>query len=418
MEAILHAIQSAITHSSVRPIPVAIYTRVSTADQVGGRFDSCESQEALCREHVEKRAAEGWYVSGVFSDPAYSGGSMKRPGMQALMRHIEAGGAEVVLIFKFERVLRSTDEWTPFRAFLKKHKCRLESPVEDLAGQTPMQRFHNNMRANLAEYERLNTAEKVRIKMLEQAKRGMWNCGQIPYGYDYNRDTQTLHPNLIESAIVRRIYEAAAQLVSLTELANKLNEEGLRTRMRVFKRRDGTRENVGGKRFRSDVLRKMIKNTIYIGRVRLHGQDYTAKHEPLVPVELWERANAAVAKPLPAGPRLQTRDKHFHVLKGLVFCGCCGRAMIPNSCGKRDNSGQVYRYYTCGHTHKEKSDSLCPVRNVRRRSWKRRCSDSSANSPGGPRWLPRLPRHRAPARNLIVVRSALRYRITISCSPW
>jgi len=30
-------------------VPVAIYTRVSTPNQVGGRFDSCESQAAVLR---------------------------------------------------------------------------------------------------------------------------------------------------------------------------------------------------------------------------------------------------------------------------------------------------------------------------------------------------------------------------------
>ena len=35
-------------------VPVAIYTRVSTDNQVGGRFDSCESQLAICRDFVEE----------------------------------------------------------------------------------------------------------------------------------------------------------------------------------------------------------------------------------------------------------------------------------------------------------------------------------------------------------------------------
>ena len=59
---------------------------------------------------------------------------MNRPGVRALMRQIEAGEIKIVLIFKLERVLRSTDEWGPFRSFLQQHGCRLVSPTEDLAG--------------------------------------------------------------------------------------------------------------------------------------------------------------------------------------------------------------------------------------------------------------------------------------------
>lgn len=360
----MSAIPSAQSCPQVRQVPVAIYTRVSTIDQVGGRFDSCESQEELARQHIARNAPNGYYLSGVFPDPAYSGGSMKRPGMQALMRHIEAGCAQVVLIYKFERVLRSTDEWTSFRAFLKKHNCRLESPVEDLSEKTAMGRFNNNMRANLAEYHRLDTAEKVRVKMRLQAERGIWNCGQVPFGYDYDLKSKVLTPHPIEAPTVRRIYEDAARLVSLTALANTLNADGLRTRTRLFQRRDGRRETVGGKLFRSDKLRKIIRSPIYLGRVHLHGEEFPGHHEAIVTQALWDKANAAVAKPLPARCTLQNRDKHFHLLKGLLFCGHCGRAMIPNASGKLDAEGRPHRYYTCGRAHKDGMIANCPLRHV------------------------------------------------------
>ncbi|MDI1248826.1 MAG: recombinase family protein [Lacunisphaera sp.] len=346
-------------------VPVAIYTRVSTVNQVGGRFDSCESQAAVCREYISKHTAEGWHEVASFSDPAYSGGSMNRPGVQALKRRIESGDVKVVLIFKLERVLRSTDEWSPFRAFLKQHGCRLVSTTEDLSDETPSGRLKNNLLVSVAEYERLNTAEKVRSKLLEQAKRGYWSCGLVPYGYTYDKSTQTLHVHPEEAAIVRRIFREAANLVPLTKLANALAAEKVRTRCRVFTRRDGTREEVGGLSFRSDGLRKMIRNSIYAGRVRMQGQQFPGQHKGIVPADVWEKANAAIRENLqPARCLLQTRDKHFHLLKGVLHCGCCRRAMIPNASGKKDSDGKPYRYYTCGHTRQPGGVGICPVRHV------------------------------------------------------
>ncbi len=346
-------------------VPVAIYARVSTLNQVGGRFDSCESQAAICREYLERHAVEGWHEVACFSDPAYSGRSMNRPGMQALMRRIEAGDVRIVLVFKFERVLRSTDEWAPFRAFLEKHDCRLLSTTEDLTESTPSGRLKNNLLVSVAEYERLNTAEKVRAKLREQAKRGYWSCGLVPYGYNYNSAQQALHPHPEEAAAVSRIFEQAANLISLSDIANALSADGIRTKSRVFRRRDGTRTEVGGVRFRSDTLRWLIRNPIYAGRVRMHGLEYPGRHEALVAPDLWERANAAIRRPgQPARHHLNVRDKHFHLLKGVLFCGCCHRAMIPNVCGKRDPDGRPYRYYTCGRAHKERTDAMCPVRHV------------------------------------------------------
>lgn len=361
----MQTIQRQSSHDSIRTVPVAIYTRVSTLHQVGGRFDSCESQAAICRDYIRKHAHEGWYEVACHTDAAYSGGSMNRPGIQALKRQLATGEVKVVLIFKLERVLRSTDEWGPFRAFLQQHGCRLVSTTEDLSEETPSGRLKNNLLVSVAEYERLNTAEKVRAKLAELTKRGIWNCGLVPYGFNYDPVAKTLHVHPKEAPVVRRIFEEAARLVSLTSIANALNDEGLRTRDRVFKRRDQSLVNVGGKRFRSDSLRRIVQNPIYSGRLRFHGEEFPGNHEALVSRELWEQANAAIAQALqPARCWLQARDKNFHLLKGLAYCAHCGQAMIPTASGKRDPDGKLYRYYTCCHAYRERADSPCRVRSV------------------------------------------------------
>lgn len=357
---------SASAPALARTIPVGIYTRVSTANQVGGRFDSCESQAAICRDYLAKHAAaESWHEFTTLTDAAYSGANMNRPGMQALLRLIESGQVKVVLIFKLERVLRSTHEWVPFRAFLRQHGCRLVSATEDLSDETPSGRLKNNIVMSVNEYERDNTAEKIHLKLVEQAKRGLWTGGNVPYGYTYDAELQGLKPLPEEAAVLRHIYEQAAQLVSLTDIANAINDAGHRTRARTRQRRDGTRYAIGQKRFRTDILRRLIMRPLYAGRVRMHDVEYPGQHEAIVTADLWERANAAIAgKRQIARCRLRARDKHFHVLKGIVHCGECGRAMIPNASGKRDPRGQLYRYYTCGYAHKERRDARCTVRHV------------------------------------------------------
>jgi DNA invertase Pin-like site-specific DNA recombinase len=346
-------------------VPVAIYTRVSTDNQVGGRFDSCESQLAICRDFIRRNSGLGWTEVGHYTDPAVSGSSMNRPGLQAMMRHIEAGGVKVILIFKLERMSRNIDEFGPFRSFLRKHGCRLESATEDISESTPSGRLKNNLMLSFSQYEKENTAEKTQVKMLQQAKRGYWNGGAVPYGYDYDKNTQTLKPHPNEAAVVRRVFEQAAQLVSMEEVADALNREGLRTRARVFRRTDGTERTIGQRRFRSDGLRMMVTNPIYRGVIRYAGQEYPGRHEALVTSDTWEQANAAVAKFIRPAPAIKLeQDKHFHLLKGLVHCGCCHRALVPHASGKRDASGGYYRYYYCSSFVKERADAGCAVRHV------------------------------------------------------
>lgn len=347
-------------------VPVAIYARVSTDNQVGGRFDSCESQAAVCRDYMQRQSAEGWYEVASFTDAAYSGGTMDRPGIQALKRMIQAGEVKVVLIYKLERVSRNMDEWGPFRAFLQKHGCRLESATENISELEPEGRLKNNIMMSVAEFERLNTAKKTRLKMREQAKRGYWNGGPVPYGYAYDKNTQALLPHPTEGPILKRIFTEAAKLTSLTDLANALNAEGHRTKQRIMQRRDGTTENIGGRFFRSDGLRLLIRNPIYRGAVKFEGQEFTGKHESLVDADLWERANAGIAetKERPSQsvdhPSFQARDINNHLFKGVAWCAACGRALVPSDSGKKSVSGIKYRYYTCSSVLRPSQES-CSV---------------------------------------------------------
>lgn len=351
-------------------VPVAIYSRVSTDDQVGGRFDSCESQAAVCRDLLCQGKSKGWHEVACLTDAAYSGGSMNRPGIQALMRLIEAGEVKVVIVFKLERLSRNIDEWGPFRAFLQKHNCELVSATEDISEAEPEGRLKNNILMSVSDYERRNTAKKVRIKMHEQAKRGIWNGGMVPLGYDYDLNTQRLTPNAAEAALVRRIFEQAAQLVPLTDIANTLNAQGHRTKPRVFVRRDGTSQQVGENHFRCDGLRLIVTNPVYRGSVRFAGSDYAGKHEALVTADLWERANAVVTRlpPRERPPVMVERDKHLHLLKGVVHCGHCHRTLIPHDSGKKDPTGRPYRYYDCGQVVRKTRDEACPVGRIAARA--------------------------------------------------
>ncbi len=342
-------------------MPAGIYTRVSTNKQLGRRVESCESQEAICRDFIQgQAAAKGWTVVATFTDPAYSGATMKRPGMEALKRAVAAGEIKVVVIFKLERVLRSTDEWAPFRAFLAQHRCELVSALEDISEKTALGRLKNNLLVSVSEYDRLNIAEKVRAKMGEQAKRGLWNGGSVPYGYAYDKNSQTLSIHPEEAPIVRRIYADAAKLISLTDLANTLNAEGFRTKPRFFRRRDGTREAVGHRQFRSDGLRLLITNPMYRGVVRFEGKEYIGQHPALIDVDLWERANAAVRETRPRPEVRINQNVHRYLLKGICRCGHCGRALVPITCGLSNNAGKRYRYYNCGTLMRDR-DAQCLV---------------------------------------------------------
>jgi len=354
--------ESAPSVATPMSVPAVIYSRVSDTKQLGRRFESCESQASICRDVIQRHEKEGWHEIAYFTDPAYTGANMRRPGMEALMRLVATGGVRKVVIFKLERVLRSTDEWAPFRAFLQKHGCELVSALEDISERTALGRLKNNILVSVSEYDRLNIGEKVRAKMQEQAKRGYWNGGSVPFGYAYDKNTQTLKPDAVDAPIVRRIFDHTARLGSLTDLANALNAEGLRTKIRLVRRRDGVEETIGNRLWRSDGLRILVANPLYRAAVRYAGTEYPAQHEALVSREVWEQANAATQNKKPrAADLVLERDRHGHVLKGIVWCGHCNRTLVPHASGLSNNAGKRYRYYNCGFVLRERQPQACPV---------------------------------------------------------
>jgi hypothetical protein len=248
----------------------------------------------------------------------------------------------------------------------EKYGCRLESATESISEEEPEGRLKNNIMMSVAEFERLNTAKKTRLKMLEQAKRGYWNGGPVPYGYSYDKNTQSLQPHPNEAPVLRRIFQESAKLVSLTEISNTLNTEGLRTKERIIQRKNGKTQATGGRLFRSDGLRLIIRNPIYRGAVKFEGQEFAGRHEALVSVEVWEKANAAAAdiqeRPGQVDhPSFQARDVHNHLFKGIAFCATCERALVPSDSGKRNAFGAKYRYYVCNAVLKEEHTVQCTV---------------------------------------------------------
>ncbi|MBA3849032.1 MAG: hypothetical protein C0502_03430 [Opitutus sp.] len=344
----LNAIQTSTSTHDHRAVPVAIYTRVSTDGQTGQRFDSCEHQANVCRDFIGRKRAAGWFEFGYFSDEAYSGATLDRPGIRRLMQCIAAGQVRVLLIYRLERILRSINEWIRLQDFLREHGCRLLSPTDDHSDASASGRLKTNMMMSLAEYERSNVAEKTRSKLEAQARRGMWGGGYIPFGYDYDRERQQLIPNPGEAEVLKRIYTSASQLASLGQIAAELARDNVLSGVRWEKGENRERRSVGGKPFRSDGLRRLIQNPLYRGVIRFGGKEYPGQHEALVSADLWERANATIAesKRDPKAP-LRHRDKYSNLLKGVLVCATCRQPLFSKASGKDAGAGPRYRYYHC-----------------------------------------------------------------------
>ncbi len=68
----------------------------------------------------------------------------------------------------------------------------------------------------------------------------------------------------------------------------------------------------------------ILANKAYPGVVCWNGVDYPGLHEPLIDQATFDRVQDLLAARAMRGAR---ERKHNHYLKGIFFCGVCGRAL-------------------------------------------------------------------------------------------
>ena len=92
----------------MKRVRCAVYTRKSTEDGLEQEFNSLDAQREACEAYILSQRHEGWeLVPTGFDDGGFSGGSMVRPGLRALLADIDAGLVNVIVVYKVDRLTRS-----------------------------------------------------------------------------------------------------------------------------------------------------------------------------------------------------------------------------------------------------------------------------------------------------------------------
>ena len=346
------------------PVRCAIYSRVSTDEQTRRDYNSLETQLDICRHALAVKQLEGWVEDEHYSDGGYSGKNLDRPELQRLLAAVRAGHIGAIMVYKIDRITRSIADFYALWDELKKHDVVFVSATQSFDTSDPTGNLMLNMLLSFGQFERELTSERVRHKNLERAKRGLWNGGWVPTGYQYDKGAKTLAPEPDEAAIVKRIFSLTKKLKSPTAVGDALNELGLLTKTRTVTTRGGEKKEVGGKRWIADRVARIVRNPIYRGIIVHERIEYEGQHQALVSDNLWKEANQALQSiDSPARPH-DARNKYELLLKGILRCDKCGNIMTPKPAGKKDPTGKPYVYYCCGDVAKEGSASGCDLRQL------------------------------------------------------
>src|SRR5208282_5039290 len=108
--------------SVVRKLRCAIYTRVSTDENLDQAYNSLHAQSDSCGAYVKSQQAEGWLLApNHYDDGGFSGGSLERPALQRLLIDIEAGQINVIVVYKIDRLSRSLMDFAKLVELFEAH---------------------------------------------------------------------------------------------------------------------------------------------------------------------------------------------------------------------------------------------------------------------------------------------------------
>jgi site-specific DNA recombinase len=170
---------------STKVLRCAIYTRKSTEHGLDQEFNSLDAQREACEAYIKSQASQGWKVLPQhYDDPAYSGGDLDRPALKRLLRDVEAGRIEVVVVYKIDRLTRSLVDFAKLVETFDARSISFVAVTQQFNTTTSMGRLTLNILLSFAQFERELASERVRDKIAVSRKKGKWTGGTVPLGYD------------------------------------------------------------------------------------------------------------------------------------------------------------------------------------------------------------------------------------------
>jgi len=314
----------------------AIYVRVSTEEQAQEGF-SIRAQEQKLKDYTK---IKDWSIYKLYMDEGISGKNLvDRPAMQEMIADIQKGAVKNVLVFKIDRLTRSTADLIYLVDLFNQHDCAFNSLTESIDTGTASGRMFLKIIGIFAEFERENIIERITVGIERKVREGYNIGGQASYGYDRPKNQKVQTINQQEAAIVREIFDMyVMQGVSITDIARRLNVRKIPTKM------DVTWENTN--------IRRLLSNANYVGHVRHHLRDekeysVEGRHEAIISQELFAAAQKLLSNNKKATPRKNPREDNYFT--GFLVCGQCGYRMATHNVYNtlKDGTQSVTGSYLC-----------------------------------------------------------------------
>ncbi len=323
----------------------AIYTRKSSEEGLDQEFNSLDAQRESAEAYITSQKAQGWVCSPKqYNDGGFSGGSMERPALDQLIRDIEAGEIDCVVVYKVDRLSRSLMDFSRIMDAFDAHGVSFVSVTQSFNTTSSMGRLTLNILLSFAQFEREIIGERIRDKIAAQKRKGKWTGGVPVLGYDVDRSgpSPRLVVNESEAERVRAIFDLYLEHRSLLPVVKELADRNWKNKRRETKKG----RIIGDKLFDKSMLYNHLTNTLYLGLISHKGERYPGEHEAIINKDTFERVQKVLKHNGRSGGA-EVRNKYGALLRGILRCKACDRAMTHTFTTSRGKHNTQYRYYRC-----------------------------------------------------------------------
>ena len=180
----------------------AMYLRVSTDGQM------TENQRLAIEKYCD---LQNWKLVKTYEDVGVSGAQDRRDGLDALKDDATKNRFDVVLVWKFDRLARSTQHLLDTLSLLQRYGIDFVSTTEAVDTSTAAGRMVLTFLAAIAEFEREIIRERV-VCGLERAKVNGVKLGRPRKGFDVNEALELKRSGLSWSQLAKRTSVSSATL--------------------------------------------------------------------------------------------------------------------------------------------------------------------------------------------------------------
>lgn len=310
-----------------------IYARYSSHGQ---NEQTIEGQVRVCKEYAKQHNMN---VVNIYIDKHKTGTDVNRPQFQKMINDAKTSAFSYVIVYMIDRFARNRYYSTMYNFQLMQNDVKVVSATENISESEEGEFYQMFLEWNAERYSK-RLSKRVREGLNTSVANGTFTGGHVNYGYKVvdKQITATRTIKVVEldettAPIVKYIFEQYAKGIAKKDIADELNNQGVRLNGKLWK----------GRSFDHILTNRKYTGSYYFGE-RLCSNTYPQIIDQIT----FEKAQKRLEQnKYFAGANSAKID---YLLTGKLYCGHCGAPMVAD--GGTSKTGKVYNYYGCKNKKK------------------------------------------------------------------